>query len=81
MDDRAIHRAISDLIEREHGLRGRLQAGQLDGDAEQRALRGIEEQLDQCWDLLRRRDALRHADQDPNQAAAQPPERVEGYLQ
>ena len=41
----------------------------------------IEEQLDQCWDLLRQRQARREAGQDPDDAEARPVSEVEGYLQ
>jgi hypothetical protein len=41
----------------------------------------LEEQLDQCWDLLRQRQARREAGQDPDSARARPIGEVEGYLQ
>jgi hypothetical protein len=40
----------------------------------------LEIQLDQCWDLLRQRRALRETGQDPDQAGVRPPDQVEGYL-
>ena len=40
-----------------------------------------EEQLDQCWDLLRQRRALREAGLDPESAHARGPEVVERYEQ
>lgn len=41
----------------------------------------IERQLDQCWDLLRQRQARRDAGQDPDGAHPRPIGEVEGYLQ
>jgi len=37
--------------------------------------------LDQCWDLLRQRRALREAGRDPGAADVRGPEVVEGYEQ
>jgi hypothetical protein len=43
--------------------------------------RQIEEQLDQCWDLLRQRQAKREFGSDPNDAHARPIPEVEHYQQ
>ncbi|MBY0289131.1 MAG: DUF2630 family protein [Mycobacteriaceae bacterium] len=43
-------------------------------------LRAVEVQLDQCWDLLRQRRALRETGGDPGAASVRPPDEVEGYL-
>jgi hypothetical protein len=68
-----LHR-IQSLVDEEHHLR----AGQgVDRDR----LRHIEEQLDQCWDLLRQRRARREFDQDPGEATARSTDTVENYLQ
>jgi hypothetical protein len=37
--------------------------------------------LDQCWDLLRQRRALRESGLNPDAASARPPEVVERYEQ
>jgi hypothetical protein len=37
--------------------------------------------LDQCWDLLRQRRALRDAGMDPDAAATRDPQVVEHYQQ
>ena len=37
-------------------------------------------QLDQCWDLLRQRRALRETGGDPGEAEVRPADEVEGYL-
>jgi hypothetical protein len=41
----------------------------------------LEEQLDQCWDLLRQRQARREAGSDPSEAHARPIDQVEHYQQ
>jgi len=40
----------------------------------------VEIELDQCWDLLRQRRALRETGGDPSGATVRPPDQVEGYL-
>ena len=41
----------------------------------------IKVELDQCWDLLRQRRALREFDKDPSQAKVRPASVVEKYEQ
>jgi hypothetical protein len=81
MDDKEIIGRIGELIETERALRAKHAAGQLSDAAEHDALRAAEESLDQCWDLLRQRRALREFGGDPGQARARPEDEVEGYLQ
>jgi hypothetical protein len=71
---------IHDLVAQERELRDRVVHGQLDPSEEQGRLRAIETELDQCWDLLRQRRALRETGGDPGTAAVRPAEEVEGYL-
>ena len=78
--DRGIHEQISDLVSQEHELRSRLQNHEIDPAEERARLRELEVQLDQCWDLLRQRQALRDAGGDPDAASVRPPHEVEGYL-
>jgi len=40
----------------------------------------LQVELDQCWDLLRQRRALRETGGDPSQAQARPPDVVERYV-
>jgi hypothetical protein len=40
----------------------------------------VEIELDQCWDLLRQRRALRETGGDPREASVRPADEVEGYL-
>jgi hypothetical protein len=79
MSDSSIHHQITELVEREHELRDQLAAGGTDDERE--ALRHVEESLDQCWDLLRQRDARRAVGADPDEAKPRPVPEVEGYLQ
>jgi len=81
MDDRTILSRINDLVDEEHRLRAQVQSGQLATDDEQARLRDVEESLDQCWDLLRRRRATRKTGGDPDSAQPRDREQVERYLQ
>ncbi|HXZ66327.1 MAG TPA: DUF2630 family protein [Streptosporangiaceae bacterium] len=81
MDDKEILTTIDDLINTEHDLRARLATGELTSGQEQEQLRVVEEQLDQCWDLLRQRRARREFGEDPSGTAARPASEVEDYLQ
>jgi hypothetical protein len=81
MDDKQILHRITALVDEEHGLRTRAQAGQIDSEEEHNRLRELEVALDQCWDLLRQRRAAREFGTDPNVTEARPVSEVEGYLQ
>jgi len=78
--DQRVEDNIEALIEREHELRRHAEGRGLTEEekAEQRAL---EVRLDQLWDLLRRRRALRAAGEDPAQAHERPEDVVEHYEQ
>jgi hypothetical protein len=71
---------IHELVEEERELRERLQRKEISADEEHARLRNLEVQLDQCWDLLRQRRALRETGGDPREAKVRPPDEVEGYL-
>lgn len=79
--DEDIRTQISALVDRERELRTELQAREISSDDEQAQLRDIEARLDQCWDLLRQRQALRDSGGDPAAAAVRPVPEVEQYLQ
>jgi hypothetical protein len=81
-DSSVLHR-ISALIDREHHLRADLQAAGDSGarEADRQQLAQAEEALDQCWDLLRQRQARRSSGQNPDDATARPVTQVENYLQ
>jgi hypothetical protein len=78
--DRDILEQVNELVAEEKLLRSQLQHREIDETEEHARLRALEVQLDQCWDLLRQRRALRETGQDPDQAAARPGDQVEGYL-
>jgi hypothetical protein len=75
MSDRSILDHVSELVAEEHKLRD----GTAAADTASR-LRHVEQQLDQCWDLLRQRRAKREFGQDPDAAATRDPGTVEGYV-
>jgi hypothetical protein len=78
--DQDILAEVNRLVAEEQELRSKLQHGEIDESEEHERLRVVEVQLDQCWDLLRQRRALRGTGKDPREARARPPEEVEGYL-
>ena len=71
---------INELVAEEKALREQLQHGEISESEEHKRLRQLEIQLDQCWDLLRQRRALRETGGDPREAAVRPAGEVEGYL-
>jgi hypothetical protein len=71
---------INELVAEEKALRDQLQHGEISESEEHTRLRHLEIQLDQCWDLLRQRRALRETGGDPAEAAVRPADEVEGYL-
>jgi hypothetical protein len=80
VDDPQIHGTIEQLVEEEHALWER-EAGGTASDSDRQRLEELKVSLDQCWDLLRQRRALREAGRDPDDAQARRPEVVEGYEQ
>ena len=80
MDDLQIHGTIEQLVAEEHELWEREAAGNAT-DADQRRLQQLKISLDQSWDLLRQRRALRRAGGDPDAAEARAPDVVEHYEQ
>ena len=67
---------IEQLVAEEHRL---FDKGSLDA-SESKRLATIQVELDQCWDLLRQRRALRETGRDVNEAQVRPPEMVEKYV-
>jgi hypothetical protein len=80
MDDSQIHGTIEGLVAEEHELWARETNGEAT-DADRRRLQQLKVSLDQCWDLLRQRRALREAGRDPDAADVRSPEVVERYEQ
>jgi len=81
MDDKNVLDRIHGLVDEEHQLRQQLAQGKLSASEEHARLKELEEALDQCWDLLRRRRAAREVGNDPNAEQAHAVTEVEGYLQ
>jgi hypothetical protein len=81
MNESEIFEQIRTLVDREHELRERSVAGDIDSAEERTQLRALEEALDQCWDLLRQRRARRGAGENPDDAEVRSAQQVEGYLQ
>lgn len=75
MNDKGILDHISALIDEEHKLRD---GGGVAADKAAR-LRHVEEELDQCWDLLRQRRAKREFGEDPDTAQPRDIGTVERY--
>ena len=75
--DHSILRKIEGLVHEEQHLYGK---GEL-ADHDQVRLEAVKIELDQCWDLLRQREARREFGQDPNEAKVRPPSVVERYKQ
>ena len=78
-DNNALSR-INELVAEEKALREQLQHGKISESEENKRLRQLEIELDQCWDLLRQRRALRETGGNPRDAAVRPANEVEGYL-
>jgi hypothetical protein len=80
MDDQEIIDRISSLAAEEQRLE-ELHVGEGLSEEESDRLRGIERNLDQMWDLLRQRRALRDAGRSPDEAHTRSVDTVEGYRQ
>jgi hypothetical protein len=72
--DEDVFTRINGLVEEEHQLRE-------SGEHDAARLRHLEEQLDQCWDLLRQRRAKREYAENPAEAEARSVDTVEHYQQ
>ena len=75
--DGSVLRHIEELVTEEH----RLQAQESFSEHERARLHALEVELDQTWDLLRQRRALRAVGEDPDKAEIRPPDIVEKYEQ
>ena len=76
--DQGILSRIGRLVDEENELHRR--PGAL-SEEEASRLEDIEGELDQCWDLLNQRRALREFGEDPDRAKTRSEETVEEYLQ
>ncbi|MBI4002887.1 MAG: DUF2630 family protein [Nitrospira defluvii] len=68
---------IQRLVSEEHRLYAQ---GSLNKSDRERMTK-LQVELDQCWDLLRQRRALRETGQNPDEAAVRPPDVVKKYEQ
>jgi len=75
--DKGVLKHISDLVAEEQALYARPEVD----DRSKHRLDALKVELDQCWDLLRQRRALREFDQDPDKAKVRPADVVEKYEQ
>ena len=76
-EDQPVLNHIQRLVAEEHRLhehRGHLKA-------DRKRLAQVQVELDQCWDLLRQRRALRDVGLDPDEAEVRPAAIVENYEQ
>jgi hypothetical protein len=80
MDDAQIHGSIEKLVAEEHELWQRESSGDV-SDGDRARMKQIGVSLDQCWDLLRQRRALREAGLDPEVAEVRRTDVVENYEQ
>jgi hypothetical protein len=76
MSDKSILQHINELVDEESRLRA--DAARPEQHAER--IKRLEEELDQCWDLLRQRRARREFGEDPDGAKPRDVGTVEGYL-
>jgi hypothetical protein len=75
-NDASVLSHIERLVAEEHQL---FEAENLPPEKSKR-LEDVQVQLDQCWDLLRQRRALRETGGDPSQAHVRPPEVIKKYI-
>ncbi len=80
MDDHEIISRIGGLADEERHLEEQ-HVGDGLSPAEEARLKEVEVTLDQLWDLLRQRRALRGTGHDPDDASLRPEGTVEKYLQ
>lgn len=76
-NDQSVLGNIDRLMKEEEHLYGK---SEITSDDRAR-LADLKVHLDQCWDLLRQRRALREFGKDPEEAKVRPPKIVENYEQ
>jgi hypothetical protein len=76
--DQPVLAHIQQLVEEEH--RFFAQRGEV-GEKDRQRQAQVQVELDQCWDLLRQRRALREVGLDPSMAQVRPAQVVEKYEQ
>jgi Protein of unknown function (DUF2630) len=78
MEDKDLIDRINALAREEHELFDKESRGEA-GKGDRERLSELEVTLDQCWDLLHQRRALRNAGLDPEEAKVRDEQTVEGY--
>ena len=73
--DKTVFARVNRLVSEEHELYRHKDLSEQD----RQDLEQLKVQLDQCWDLLRQRQALREFGQSSDRAKIRPPEVVENY--
>ena len=79
MTDEDVLQRINELADEEHQIFQREAMGEAT-PSERERLKKLEVTLDQCWDLLHQRRAMRDAGMNPDEATVRDPETVEGYV-
>lgn len=77
MEDKRLLDRIKQLVHEEQALYAKPKLS----DQEVKHLQEMKLELDQCWDYLRQRQALRDAHQNPDEAKVRPASVVENYEQ
>ena len=75
MEDKQVLAHIKNLSAKEEDLYGKENLT----DEDIKKLHAMQVELDQCWDFLRQRRALRDAGKNPDKAEVRPPDIVENY--
>jgi hypothetical protein len=75
--DQTVLSHIQRLVAEEHHL---FERGTALDDSDSKRLKTVQIELDQCWDLLRQRRALRETGHPVSEAQVRPPEIVEKYI-
>jgi hypothetical protein len=79
VQDETVIERINELAHEEHELFAKESRGEAT-DADRERLRRLEVLLDQCWDLLHQRRALRSAGRSPDEARVRDEQTVERYV-
>ncbi|MFH5878737.1 DUF2630 family protein [Arthrobacter sp. NA-172] len=81
MDEQGILQRIHSLVDEERELREKAETSPPGPEhtPDRVRLERLEQDLDQCWDLLRQRRAKRQYGENPNEAKPRPVKQVEDY--
>ncbi len=81
MENQVADQPVLDYIQRLVAEEHRLHEQGALHKADRRRLEQVRVELDQCWDLLRQRRALRDVGSDPDEAEVRAPQVVKNYEQ